>query len=106
MGAGSSCGGLGGKSGPQPTRIVSVIAAVGAISPNNHEIAIAEVKRRTKAPPNRRGQVGMFISNLAVTSLIVIILKLIILLIGIRIISGAEYFKLCQVKQVISGSNA
>lgn len=104
MGAGSSCGGLGGKAGPQPTRIGSGIAGVGAISPNNHEIVTVVVKRRTKAPPNRRGHGGMFISNLTVTGLIVIILKLIILFIGIRIISGSEYLKFRQVKQIISGS--
>ena len=92
------------KSGPHASRVASVVIVVVAVVVDIAEIVIVVVIRRTKAPPNRRGHGGMIISNLTVTGLIVIILKLIILFIGIRIISGSEYLKFRQVKQIISGS--
>ena len=54
IGAGSSCGGLGGKAGPQPTRIIGIVIVVVAIRPDNNEIVVVIVIRGTKAPPNRQ----------------------------------------------------
>ena len=103
MGAGSSCGGLGGKAGPQPTRISGSGSAAGAIRPDNNESAGATAIRGTKAPPNRRGDGGMIICNLGVTSFVIIILKLVILFVLIGIASCAKDFKLGKIEQVIGG---
>ena len=98
MGAGSSCGGLGGKAGPQPTRTRGKATAVGAIRPDNNETVVAIVSRGTKAPPNRRGDGGVIICNLGVTSFVIIILKLVILFVLIGIASCAKDFKLGKIE--------
>lgn len=46
------------KSGPQPTRIVSVVIAVVAVVVDNAEIVIVVVIRGTKAPPHRRSHIN------------------------------------------------
>ena len=104
MGAGSSCGGLGGKAGPQPTRIISIVSVVVAISPDNNERVGAIVKRGAEPPPNRRGDGGVIICNLGVTSFVIIILKLVILFVLIGVASCAKDFKLGKIKQVIGSS--
>ena len=98
MGAGSSCGGLGGKAGPQPTRIIGIVIVAVAIRPDNNEIVVVIVIRGTKAPPNRRGDGGVIICNLGVTSFVIIILKLVILFVLIGIASCAKDFKLGKIE--------
>lgn len=104
MGAGSSCGGLGGKAGPQPTRIIGSVIAAVAIRPDNNETGVVTVTRGTKAPPNRRGDGGMIICNLGVTSFVIIILGLIVLFILVGVASRTKDFKLGKIKQVIGSS--
>lgn len=104
MGAGSSCGGLGGKAGPQPTRKIGNVIDVVVIRPDNNENVVANVIRGTKAPPNRRGDGGMIICNLGVTSFVIIILGLIVLFILVGVASRTKDFKLGKIKQVIGSS--
>lgn len=97
-GAGSSCGGLGGKAGPQPTRIPGIAIAAAATRHDTNETAVVIVLRGTKAPPNRRGDGGVIICNLGVTSFVIIILKLVILFVLIGIASCAKDFKLGKIE--------
>ena len=54
MGAGSSCGGLGGKAGPHTSRVIGVIVIVVAIRIDITEVIVVVVIRGTKPPPHRQ----------------------------------------------------
>lgn len=85
MGAGSSCGGLGGKAGPHTSTVIGIATGVVAIRVDILEINVAVVIRGTKPPPHRRGHGGMIIGYSTITGFVVIVLCLIILFIAICI---------------------
>ena len=85
MGAGSSCGGLGGKAGPHTSTVTGAGSADAAIRGDNLETIAAAVIRGTKPPPHRRGHGGMIIGYSTITGFVVIVLCLIILFIAICI---------------------
>ena len=54
MGAGSSCGGLGGKAGPHTSTVIGIVIVVVAIRVDSLEIIVVVVIRGTKPPPHRQ----------------------------------------------------
>lgn len=71
-GAGSSCGGLGGKAGPHTSTVIGIVIVAGAIRVDMLEKSAAAVTRGTKPPPHRRGHGGMIIGYSTITGFIVI----------------------------------
>ena len=103
MGAGSSCGGLGGKAGPHTSTVIGTGTAGAAIRVDILETIVVAVIRGTKPPPHRRGHGGMIIGYSTITGFVVIVLCLIILFIAICIASCSEHFKFSKQEQVIGG---
>ena len=54
MGAGSSCGGLGGKAGPHTSTVIGNVIVVEAIRVDKLEKTVVAVIRGTKPPPHRQ----------------------------------------------------
>ena len=102
MGAGSSCGGLGGKAGPHTSTVIGTVIAVAATRGDIPEPIVVAI-RGTKPPPHRRGHGGMIIGYFTITGFVVIVLCLIILFIAICIASCSEHFKFSKQEQVIGG---